>query len=359
MVFNLRTFSFSGANEDDPSPPKPLLAMATSGRRRFWLGLSRTLRARLIILLLLCRGHAREKRKGGDHKVPRRIYGRFFWNPLPYDQIRSSIIRLKSSKHTNPSPFLSTPSIMRRHSSNVHRPSPIPANAPKSSSAVILPSPSLSKNSKVRRISTSQSGSPPSEPTRLSRSSILTPTPSSSAHPTSLSMSAFSSALSGSAPSPLSRASSSSLERTPSLSPSMYVKARASSQFMSAADDAASDHSPESCWGSTLVGVRDSAPAPGLCTDDAAEELEEEEDDVVAPDPNDAGSSDLATPDRSFLDPKRRFGLSRLILTSFIWGVTEEEDKPGMCTERERGKGKTEKAGEMGLREAERKRGGR
>lgn len=121
-----------------------------------------------------------------------------------------SIIRAKSSKQTNPSPFLSTPAIIRRQSSNVHRSSPIAVNTLKSSSAVILPSRSASNISNVSRSSEWQAG-----PTRsISPIIILS-----------------SSSLGGSAP----------------IKPS-----RASSSLRESVESEKSDQTPD---GKTLVGV--------------------------------------------------------------------------------------------------------
>lgn len=133
-----------------------------------------------------------------------------------------SIIRAKSSKQTNPSPFLSTPAIIRRQSSNVHPSSPIAVNTLKSSSAVILPSWSASNISNVSRNSEWQAG-----PTRsISPIMIL-----------------ISSSLGGSAPIRPSRAFSSLRERV------------------------GSEKSAQSRDGKTLVGV-------------PAEEVEEEEEEA-------------------------------------------------------------------------------
>ena len=176
-----------------------------------------------------------------------------------------SIIRTKSSKQTNPSPFLSTPAIIRWQSSNVHPSSPIAANTLKSSSAVILPSWSASNISNVSRNSEWQVG-----PTRsISPIMIL-----------------ISSSLGGSAPIRPSRAFSSLRERV------------------------GSEKSDQSREGRTLVGVP------------AAEEEEEEE-----AEPKEGGW-DRESLERWDLEEKRRLGFKDLRSFMFegnevwilIWG---------------------------------------
>ncbi|WVZ05676.1 hypothetical protein V8G54_019022 [Vigna mungo] len=214
----------------------------------------------------------------------------------------SSIIREKSSKHTNPSPFLSTPSIMRRHSSNVHSSSPIALNTRSNSSAEILPSRSVSNTAKA---SLSSSGSDPDsgpDPMWFMRASTVMQPPAPPS--TSLSMSATSDA-----PRRVRIASRSWRETTPSLSRSIRRKAWARSHRTSTVT---SDQSPEAP-GRTLVGVREPAAlgAAGLWTESSEEE-----------DPKEGGSD--RDKDRSFLERKRCFGLSLrflgLMLMSFIMG---------------------------------------
>ena len=262
-------------------------------------------------------------------------------------------MREKSSKHTNPSPFLSTPSIILRQSSNVQRSSPIVWKTDNSSSAVIFPSWSVSKKSKVSRSSVSPAG-PHSDPTRVSNAStLMQPCPSPS---TSLNIMVTSSWLSGSAPSRLRRASSSFRETMPSLSRSMSLNAWTSSNCFSA------EISPQSrdSRGKTLLGVpifANSVPEPGLWSDTAESELEEDEVEEVA-DPNESGSW-RDTSGRFFLDPKRRFGLSLRDLGSFImrrnvrerkWREKERKKKKkwGLDGKREEGRGVKWECGSSG-----------
>uniref|UniRef100_K3ZJZ2 Uncharacterized protein n=1 Tax=Setaria italica TaxID=4555 RepID=K3ZJZ2_SETIT len=58
-------------------------------------------------------------------------------------------MRVNSLKQTKPSPSTSTPPIMRRQSSTEHRSSPSDASTARSSSAEILPSPSASNTANV------------------------------------------------------------------------------------------------------------------------------------------------------------------------------------------------------------------
>ena len=218
--------------------------------------------------------------------------------PSHHNHLCSSIIREKSSKHTNPSLFLSTPSIMRRHSSNVHRSSPMDWKNRSNSSAEIFPSWSVSKTSNTSfKSSESQAGSQ-AGPTRLMKASTLMhPSPSRS---TSLSIRLTSSWLGGWEPRRVSNASSSSREMIPSLSRSMSLNAWANS-YRKAPENS---HQSLDISGRTLVGVLEPAvPLAGLWTDPS----EEGDDDV--PELNDDGS-DLDTVERSFLEPNKCFGLS-------------------------------------------------
>lgn len=248
-----------------------------------------------------------------------------------HNHLCSSIIREKSSKHTNPSPFLSTPSIMRWHSSNVHRSSPIAWKTRISSSAEIFPSWSVSKTSNASLKSFESGSDPHAEPTRLIRASTLMhPWPSRS---TSLSIIVTSSWLGGSPPSRVRSDSSSSLETNPSLSRSMSLNACTKSQWIS-------DQSKEKS-GKTLVGVDEPAtPFAGLWTEDPSEEEEN------VPELKDGGS-DLDTEERSFLERKRCLGLS----LSFI-------GKNGRWWRRRRKKGRERRREKGGMKRRREESGG-
>ncbi|KAI6696862.1 hypothetical protein NL676_016981 [Syzygium grande] len=188
---------------------------------------------------------------------------------------------------------------MRLHSSRVHRSSPNALNTPRSSSAVIRPSWSASKNSNVSLSSASSQAGAHAEPTRLSSSSMLT-----------------------AASSPLAVAPHLAQHHrhlVPAAEP-----AEEGLQLLPRHDPVAVPVDEPERAGELRV-----APPPppaaehagrgqGLALVDGGEESSEEREEAVVPEPKDGGSERDPT-ERPFRDPNRCLGLPSLRALEESW----------------------------------------